>query len=313
MSSRLPPLHALRVFAAVAEQRSVSRAAAALHLTHSAVSQQLRQLQAQLGVALVERHGRGVRLTAAGAAYAERVGRAFAELREATQALVAAQASRPLRLSAMPSFAATWLLRRLGEFIAMHPEFDVEVQSTGRLADVGGGEVDVALRFGLGRYPGLHSERLMADWHFPVCSPAFARKHGLAPPKTGGGAGERQRVADFARRLADIPILRSDNEPWAPWFAAAGVTATEPTRGPIFDDSALMLHAAEAGQGICLGRHAITIDTLASRRLLRPFTTVVEAGNAYYFVCRPGDLALPALAALRAWLLAQAQATAQPG
>lgn len=313
MSERLPSLNALRVFLAAAEHQSVTRAAASLHLTHSAVSHQIRLLQAELGVALLERSGRGLKLTAAGAAYAGRIERAFADIREATQALVRDARRRPLRVSSMPSFAANWLLPRLGDFISAHPEIDVEVQSTTRLADVKGSEVDVALRFGRGSYAGLHCELLMHDWHFPVCAPDFARRHGLMPADSRSTSGERKRVAAFARKLDEIPLLRSDNEPWTPWFAAAGVAGREPTRGPIFDDSSLMLLAAVAGQGICLGRHAITMDEIASGRLVRPFATVVEAQNSYYFVCRGADLATPSVVAFRNWLEARTKATPRPG
>lgn len=313
MSERLPSLNALRIFLAVAEQQSVSRAAATLHLTHSAVSHQIRLLREELGVALFERSGRGLRLTPAGARYADRLARVFAEIREATQTLMDNAHGRSLRVSSMPSLAANWLLPRLGDFISTHPEIDVEVQSTGRLADVKGGEVDVALRFGRGAYPGVHFELLMRDWHFPVCSPAFARRHRLVPPKRSTNSDERKRVADFVRRLDEIPVLRSDNEPWAPWFAAAGVGGREPARGPIFDDSSLMLLAAAAGQGICLGRHAITMDEIACRRLIRPFAAVVEAPNAYYFVCRAADLATASVAAFRDWLRIQAGTTRRPG
>lgn len=313
MLERLPSLNALRVFLAAAEHQSISRAATTLHLTHSAVSHQVRLLQEELGIALFERSGRGLKLTPAGASYAERIERAFADIREATQALVHDTRRRPLRVSSMPSFAANWLLPRLGDFISAHAEIDVEVQSTGRLADIKGGEVDVALRYGRGSYAGLHCELLMHDWHFPVCARDFARRHGLLPPVSRSGGGERKRVAEFARDIDEIPLLRSDNEPWTPWFAAAGVAGREPTRGPIFDDSSLMLLAAVAGQGICLGRHAITMDELATGRLIRPFATVVEAPNSYYFVCRNADLATPSVAAFRDWLQTQASATPQPG
>lgn len=292
MSERLPALTALRCFVAVARHRGVSRAAQALHLTHSAVSHQLRQLQEQLGVTLLERDGRGVRLTGAGAVYAERIGRAFDEMEAATLALAVAARTRPLRVSTMPSFAARWLMPRLGDFISAHPGLDIEVQSTTRLADIKAGEVDVALRFGAGRYPGLHSELLMRDWYFPVCSPQFARRHRLREPP----------------RLEGVPLLRSDNEPWSWWFSAAGLDAAEPERGTVFDDSSLMLQAAMAGQGLCLGRHSIASDDLVAKRLVRPFRAVVESPNAYYFVCREGDVGAPAVAAFRAWIGAQAAA-----
>ncbi len=304
MSERLPSLNALRAFVAVAAHESVSRAAHDLNLTHSAISHQIKLLQDELGVALFVREGRGLRLTAAGQRYAQRVDRAFAEVRAATRDLVSDR-RRSLRLSCMPSFAANWLLPRLGGFISAHGDIDVEVQSTGRLADIHGGEVDVALRFGNGVYPGLHCELLMRDWHFPVCSPGFARTHALATVPASTEQEERLRVVDFATRLPELHVLRSDNEPWAPWFQAAGVAGIEPVRGPIFDDSSLMLRGAVAGQGLCLGRQSIATDDLRAGRLVRLFRAVSESPAAYYFVCRQEDLALPAIRAIHDWLLDQ--------
>ena len=313
MSDRLPPLNALRVFLAAAKCEGVSKAAATLHLTHSAVSHQVRLLQEELGVALFEKSGRGLKLTPAGAGYAEHIERAFAAIREATQALVRDTRRRPLRVSSMPSFAANWLLPRLGDFISAHPEIDIEVQSTTRLADFKSDEVDVALRYGRGGYAGLHCELLMNDWHFPVCSAEFARRFGLLPPKRRSKSGEGKRVADFALRIDGIPLLRSNNEPWTPWFTANGVAGSEPIRGPVFDDSSLMLLAAVAGQGICLGRHVITMEEIATGRLIRPFAAIVESPNAYYFVCRNKELANPSIATFHDWLYAQARATPPPG
>lgn len=296
MSDRLPPLKALRVFVAIARHQSVSRAAAELHLTHSAVSHQLRLLQQETGSLLVERSGRGLRLTPAGAAYADRVDRAFAEIEAATRALLGRP--RELRVSAMPSFAARWLLPRLGDFVAAHPAIDIVVQSTQRLADLKGGEVDVALRFGRGDYPGLHVETLLADWYAPMCSPDFAARHGL----------DGLAPAALAARLGELPLLRSDNEPWSLWFAATGVSAAEPQRGLLFNDSSLMLAAAASGQGLCLGRHSIAADDLAAGRLRRPCAAIAASPNSNWFVCRPGDLEVPAIAAFRSWLRERAAA-----
>ncbi len=297
MSERLPSLNALRIFVAVARHRGVSRAADALHLTHSAVSHQIRLLQDSLGITLFERSGRGLRLSSAGAVYAERIERAFEEIEAATRALTSGQRKRPLRVSTMPSFAARWLLPRLGEFISGHGDLDIEVQSTSRLADLKGGEVDVALRFGGGRYPGLFAELLLRDWYFPVCAPEFARRYRLGDPPSIDG----------------VPLLRSDNEPWSWWFPAAGIDAAEPERGTIFDDSNLMLQAAAAGQGLCLARQSIARDDIAAGRLVRPFSAVVESPNAYYFVCRASEVETMPIAAFRRWITAQAADYPEPG
>lgn len=282
---RTPSLGALRAFMAVARYGGVSRAAEALHLTHSAVSHQIRALQEELGMTLFERNGRGLSLAEEAAAYARRIEGAFREIEEATLAFTTGERKR-LRVSTIPSFAARWLLPRLGDFISAWPETDVEVHSTCRLADLKGGEVDVAIRFGSGRYPGLFSECLMRDWLFPVCSPEFAKHYGL---RDGSG-------------IEGAPLLHSDNEPWSVWFPAAGIVAAEPERGVTFNDSALMLQAAAAGQGLCLGRQSLAYDDIVAGRLVRPFSAYVESQNAYYFVCRKEKVETPAVADFRAWM-----------
>ena len=293
---RTPPLGSLRVFVAAAQTESVTGAAEKLHLTHGAVSHQLRQLQDHLGVMLFERRGRGLKLTAQGAAYADEVARALTAIGDATEKLSAARDYRRLRISCMPSFAARWLLPRLASFIAGHRDLDVEVQSNARLADIKGHEADIALRFGHGHYPGLFCRLLMKDWYYPVCSPTFLAAHQLTTPD----------------QLIGLPLLRSNDELWQPWFRAAGVVVEEPQRGAVFDDSSLMLMAAAAGQGVALARHTLAVDDLADSRLVRPFAMAVESPISYYFVCRPADEQHPAVAAFREWLFREAAAYRQP-
>ena len=289
MSQRLPPLNALRIFVAVVRLGGVSRAAEALHLTHSAVSHQIRALQEELGVTLFEKQGRGLTLASEAFAFASRVEAAFNEIEQATRELAARRRTR-LRISTIPSFAARWLLPRLGEFIASNPEIDVEVESSMRLADIKGGEIDIALRFGFGRYPGLHTELLMRDWLFPVCSPEFARQHDLADPPSIDG----------------LPLLHSDNEPWSWWFPAAGIVAEEPEPGLVFSDSALMLQAASAGRGLGLARQTIAWDALRAGLLVRPFSALAESPHAYYFVCRKEKLDSAPMAKFRQWIFDRA-------
>ena len=288
MSKRLPSLNALRVFVAVARSGGVSRAAEELNLTHSAVSHQIRSLQSELGVTLFEKSGRGLMLTEQARAYVQRIESAFKEIEEATLDVTTHNRHR-LRISTIPSFAARWLLPRLGDFIATCPDVDVEVQSSHRAADVKGGEVDIGIRFDTGPHPGLYSERLMRDWLFPVCSPEFAKKYALCD----------------ASGIDGVPLMHSEREPWSSWFPAAGIVADEPEHGILFNDSALMLQAAAAGQGLCLARQSIVYDELQSGRLVRPFSTYVESPFSYFFVCRREKLAAPPIAAFRKWIFRQ--------
>ena len=288
MSKRLPSLNALRAFVAVARCGGVSRAAEELNLTHSAVSHQIRALQSELGITLFEKSGRGLLLTEQARVYVQRIESAFKEIEEATLEVTTHNRHR-LRISTIPSFAARWLLPRLGDFIATCPDVDVEVQSSHRAADVKGGEVDIGIRFDTGPHPGLYSERLMRDWLFPVCSPEFAKKYALCD--TSGIDG--------------VPLMHSEREPWSSWFPAAGIVADEPEHGILFNDSALMLQAAAAGQGLCLARQSIVYDELQSGRLVRPFSTYVESPFSYFFVCRREKLAAPPIASFRTWIFRQ--------
>ncbi len=280
----------------MARSGSVTAAAEQLHLTHGAISHQLRQLQDYLGLALFERSGRGLKLTVQGATYAEQLARALDEIAKATESLLAARDYCRLRVSCMPSFAARWLLPRLGRFITDQPNLDVEVQSSTRLADLKGGEADVGVRFGPGRYPGLSSRLLMKDWYYPVCSSEFIARHQLASPA----------------QLISLPLLRSSAELWQPWFKAAGVVIEEPQRGTVFDDSSLMLLAAASGQGVALARHTLAADDVASGRLVRPFATAVESPFSYFVVCRLADEHQNEVAAFREWLLQEALSYCQP-
>lgn len=288
MSKRLPSLNALRVFVAVARTGGVSRAAEELNLTHSAVSHQIRSLQSDLGITLFEKSGRGLMLTEQARVYVQRIESAFKEIEEATLEVTTHNRHR-LRISTIPSFAARWLLPRLGDFIATCPDVDVEVQSSHRAADVKGGEVDIGIRFDTGPHPGLYSERLMRDWLFPVCSPEFAKKYALCD----------------ASGIDGVPLMHSEREPWSSWFPAAGIVADEPEHGILFNDSALMLQAAAAGQGLCLARQSIVYDELQSGRLVRPFSTYVESPFSYFFVCRREKLTSPPIAAFRTWIVRQ--------
>ncbi len=288
MSRQLPSLIALRAFVAVARHGGVSRAAEALNLTHSAVSHQIRALQEELHVTLFEKAGRGLALTAEGSRFAARVEAAFAEI-EAAAHEIGAHTHKRLRINTISSFAACWLLPRLGDFISSRPDIDVDVQSTNKPTDLKSGEADVWIAFGSGPYPGLFCELLLRDWLFPVCSPQFARQHELHDGAWKDG----------------VPLMHSSYEPWSLWFAAAGISAREPERGTMFDNSALIVQAAAKGQGLGLVRHSLAHDDLIAGRLVRPFSAYVDSPMSYYFLCRLDKLETQPVSRFRQWVKAQ--------
>jgi len=285
MATHLPPMSALRAFEAAARTGSLTRAAEALHLTHGAISHQIKALEADVGVRLVERAGRGIRLTDEGERLASRVRAALTELGDAMREVSERANPRQLRVSVMPSFAARWLLPRIGSFMAAHPQVDLDVRASASLTDFRRDDVDVAIRYGTGNYPGLTVEHLMDDIYFPVCSPNI-------------GGGPPARPADLARYV----LLRSDYESWQPWFAAAGLDWPQPTRGPIFNDDSHVMQAAIEGRGIALARTSLIGNDLANGVLVRLFETTVTAPTRYYLVYPPARAGLPKLQQFGAWI-----------
>lgn len=291
MAIRLPPMQALRAFDAAAREKSLTRAAESLNLTHGAISHQLKSLEDDLGVRLVERAGRGIRLTDEGERFAQRVRAVLADLSAAVQEAAERSNPRLLRVSVTPSFAARWLLPRMARFAAAHPSIDLDVRANGLLVDFQRDDSDCAVRYGLGAWPGVTSEHLLDEVYLAVCSP---RLSGGRLPK---------RAADLSR----YPLLRSDDEYWAPWFAAAGLGWPEPDRGPIFNDSAHMLQAAIEGQGIALARTSLLGDDVRNGLLVRLFDVEVPSDRSYYFVYPPRMAGTPKIQMFGRWLHAEAR------
>jgi LysR family transcriptional regulator, glycine cleavage system transcriptional activator len=279
-------MQALRAFEATARTGSLTRAAESLNLTHGAISHQIKALEASLGVPLVERAGRGIRVTGAGARLATRVRAALAEITDAVREASARSNPRQLRVSVMPSFAARWLLPRLGRFLARHHDIEIDVRSSFALVDFLADDTDVAIRYGFGGWPDVEAEHILSDTFFPVCSPRLA-------------SGLPAQPRDLARHT----LLRSDDELWKPWFEAVGLGWPEPSRGPIFNDSALTLQAAVEGQGIALARSSLLGNDVKNGLLVRLFDIDVPAWRRYYLVYPRRLSGSPKLALFRAWLL----------
>ena len=288
---QLPPLNAVKAFEAAARHESFSRAADELFVTHGAVSHQIRALEAELGVALFAREGKRVRLTDVGSRYARDVRAALMSLAEATREVRAGNRERRLVVSSPTSFAARWMTQRLGTFIERHPEIELELLSTNALTDFTRDDVDLAVRFGKGQYADLHVEPLLDEVSFPVCSPDF--DGGNLPPTP--------------LALAQMRLLRSD-EPWRPWFRAAGIIDfEEPRRGVLFMDSSNLLQAAIDGQGIALVRRSIAMHEIQAKRLVRLFDIDTPSPANYYFVCPGARLGSARVQAFRTWLFEEVE------
>jgi LysR family glycine cleavage system transcriptional activator len=289
----LPPLNSLRAFEAIARTGSVTRAAAELGVTQPAVTQQLRRLEAALGLALVARRPGGLALTPEGRRYAGRLRHAFDELKAATAELVpAAAGARVVTVAVLATFAQRWLIPRLVGFQDAHPGIEVRLLTTSRLPELEREDVDLSIRIGHGRWPGLQAERLMANEAFPVASPALLTRRPLAVP------------ADLARQV----LIRVEASPrdadWPRWQTLAGVPGLEPASWLTFANSAQALEAAVAGLGVAIGHTPFVADALAAGGLRAPLAPRLADLGAVYLVCR--DPAAPRTAEFRKWLLTEA-------
>jgi LysR family glycine cleavage system transcriptional activator len=286
-SPRLP-LATLPAFRAVARKATVRAAAEELHLTHSAISQQIKQLEEQLGFELFERRGRRVVLNAAGTALLRSVEPALAQIDDGIRAALAVSsgAEQLLRVTLLPSFAQRWLLPRMPQWREQHPDIALELETSQRIQDLPREGLHCALRQGAGQWPGLVSERLADSPLIVVGAPEIAL-----------------RLRDRgAAALADEPLLGSAKL-WDRWFEEVGLkVSTQPVAN--FNDAGLMLQATEQGLGIALARELLAADALTDGRLVRlaPQTLTDDAVYAYW-IAYPAALAeWPPMVALRRWL-----------
>jgi LysR family glycine cleavage system transcriptional activator len=289
-------LNALKVFWAAARHGSFVKAANELHVTASAVSLQIRQLEDELGLKLFERTPKGLALTAAGSRVLPDVNAAFEKLRTTFLTLAETDASGAmLTVSAAPSFAAKWLLPRLNRFLSLHPEIEVSIKATVELADFDRGEADLGIRYGRGDYADLETELLMREMVFPVCSPELLK-------------GQKKRpTVDF---LNDVTLLHDDsadqNEAlpgWKMWLRAAAIDGVDWRKGPRFNQTVLSIEAAAAGLGVALAPAVLVEGDLASGRLVRLDTAELSEPFAYYLVYPAEKAERAAVKAFRAWLL----------
>ncbi len=304
--NRLPPLNALRAFEVVARHLSFARAAEELHVTKAAVAQQVRALEQDVGARLVERNGRGLRLTESGAAGAGTLTEGLALLSKAARAMREGNGRRFLVINSTPSFAPTWLVVRIGKFKARHPETDVLIDANPIDEALESGAADALIRWGAGEFTGLAATLLFKEDVFPVCAPELV-----------AGADPLRSPEDLRRHT----LLHLDWNPahaswptWSDWLKAAGARQVEATHGVFFNNMAMTLRAAAQGQGVALTSFAIAADELAAGRLVAPFKTSVSTPFGYYFVCRPDDANSPRIKALREFLIQEAAlSAAEPG
>lgn len=296
---RLPPLNALRAFESAARHLNFSRAADELSVTPGAVSQQIQNLEDYVGVALFKRTPKGLLLTDPAQTALPALREAFDRLAEAASMLTAAVDGRRLTVSVAPSFAAKWLVPRLGRFEALHPQVDVWVSAGMELVDFASGEVDLAIRYGTGRYPGLETTRLMQETVIAVVSPDLLNSQPLT---------ELQDLANHVLLHDGSPDADESCPDWTMWLAARGVKGVDGARGPRFNQSSLVIEAAVGGRGVALAKRTLAQADIDAGRLVAPFQIATAVDFAYHVVHPKAKGRLPQVKAFVAWLIAEAQA-----
>jgi DNA-binding transcriptional LysR family regulator len=290
----------LQAFELAARTGSFKAAAEQLHITASAVSHRIAGLERQLGAKLFERGPRGVVLAPAGHTLASTTGRVFGDLSRALARQ--GSGSRKLRVSAVPIFATHFLLPRIGQFIAQHPEIEVQVEASMRMADMEAGLIDVAMRYGDGKFPGVAAEKVMDLAAVPVGAPALAKRLRLRTP------------ADLAR----APQVRVSpfGASWTEWAEGVGLDPEaferKGQKSIQLDGMGQALRAAAHGLGIALAFEPLVDSEIASGALVKLGPAVPTRGQIW-FVCRPQDRGLPAIRALRRWMQAELSAMKDAG
>lgn len=293
---KLPPLASLRAFEAAARHLSFRRAAEELAVTPAAVSHQVRQLEERLGVRLFERHTRQVVATDAALELYPVLRDGFDAFARALEVVSHRRGRRSLTLSATSAFAARWLVPRIASFRRAHPGLDLRLHASDEPVRLEGRDIDAAIRYGHGPYPGLVALPLAGDRFAPVCSPAL----GL------------HRRADLKR----WPLLhfewrhrRADNPTWRRWLEQAAVRGVDAEAGVVFSDENHAIQAALAGQGVALLSLMLVAPDLRSGALVQPFGPRLE-GYRYHLVHAPDTPRRDELEALGAWLQAEMEADA---
>lgn len=289
--SRLP-LDQIDAFVTAARLKNLTRAAEAMHLTVSALSHRMRLLEERVGHKLLARGPRGVELTPEGQRLFDAVATPLDAIGHALQRM-SARNDHVITLSLIPSMATAWLVPRLPDFLAANPELGLNLQSSTHVVDFDREPVDVALRLGGGRWPGVRAELLFPEWIQPVASPAFLKRHG------------KPALA----RIGSLPLLGDPSDRWKEWFAEFGGEA--PRRFVAqFDDTETLHQAAAQGMGVALARLTLAEPLIKAGRLVPLTGKCLQADFAHYLVYPERSLAHPDFQTVRKWVLDQARVDA---
>lgn len=303
MLDQFPGLRSLRAFDAAAKHLSFTRAALNIGVTPAAISHQIKELEESIGVALFTRTSRSMRLTREGEILRSGAMESLDALTRSLQKIRKLENQKQLKVTASPSIAAKWLVPRLDRFLATVPGADVRIDVSASVLDFDRDDVDIAIRFGDGKYPGLRSDLLFHERVFPVCSPKLITK--AKPLNTPRDLLHHQLIhLDWEAQGLPWPN-------WRMWMLAAGIRDFDDARGLHFSQTSLAVQAAIDCQGVALGDSNLVAEDLAQGRLVKPFELSLRAPMQFaYHVISPLDTAdAPMVKAFREWSLKEAGAT----
>ncbi|NKB52225.1 MAG: transcriptional regulator GcvA [Rhizobiaceae bacterium] len=295
---RLPPLNSIRAFEAAARLGGFAKAANELNVTPAAISHQVKLLEAHLDVQLFNRLARGLELTSAGQELLPEISTGFAHLGRAIGAISGEQLAGLLTVNVAPSFAALWLVPRLGDFTKSYPDIQLRILVSDIAPDLDLGKVDIRIPYGVGKFPGLKSRLLLRDTLFPVCAPSLLSKNPII------------RFSDLRHHtlLHDIDI--GADEPmmtWNRWLRDEGMDSDKPTKHLEFGNSTVLTEAAVQGLGVALGRSSLVQTHLETGRLARPLNISRPGDYAYYFVTTEAGAERPRVKVFFDWIERQVQ------
>jgi LysR family transcriptional regulator, glycine cleavage system transcriptional activator len=300
MIEHFPGLRSLRAFDAAAKHLSFTKAASEMGVTPAAISHQIKELEDQLRITLFIRTSRTMRLTREGEILYSAAHESIEVLTGALHRIKRLENRNQIRVSSTPSVAAKWLVPRLDRFLDLVPSADVRIDVSNALVDFDRDDIDVAIRFGSGKYEGLRSELLFSDSLSPVCNPAIITK---------------EKPLRSPRDLLRHNLIHLDWDSgsvwpnWRMWMQAAGVPDFDDKRGMHFSQTSLAIQAALDGHGVALGDSNLVADDLAAGRLVKPFELSLKAPTSfsYFIITRLDTSENSIVSAFRKWCLAEAQ------
>ncbi len=289
-------LAVLPTFIRVAKHLSFTKAAKDLFLSQGAVSVQIKQLEEELGFSLFHRKVRKIFLTREGERLLKDITPALRTIQTSIESIRSTDETNRLTVSTLPSFAAKWLIPKITEFQQEHPQFTLRVHTGDDKVDFIAEQIDCAIRYGLGKYPDLHTTHLTDEIYFPVCHPDV---RGSDQPLTNPEEIRRFRL------LHDVRLLETFDISWQDWAEKMGLDDLDLSRGMQYDQCDYAIQGAIAGQGVALGRISLVEDDLKAGLLVPLFDHKLKSNFSYYFVHPEAYSDNPGLNLFKSWIIEQ--------